>query len=130
MHEITELTNPRPLKAKEEELLNFLLSKPFPGRDALRAQLKSVRVMTDCKDCPTIELAVDQTTGPVATVKARVPIEAEGFDSDGVRIHLLLHVVDGLLSELEIFREDVNPILNLPSPDSLNLVNYGFGQKS
>jgi len=44
--------------------------------------------------------------GVAAHVARRVPVEAELEDVDGVTIHVLLHVVQGFLNELEVFRED------------------------
>jgi hypothetical protein len=49
-------------------------------------------------------------------------IEAEVDDADGTIVHLLVHVVDGFLHELEIFREDSNPVRREISPESLRLL--------
>jgi hypothetical protein len=43
-------------------------------------------------------------------------------DTDGVLIHVLLHVVDGFMNELEIFREDSGPILRSLSSDDMRLL--------
>jgi hypothetical protein len=40
-------------------------------------------------------------------------VESEARDTDGVIIHVLLHVVDGKASELEFFKEDSSRILAL-----------------
>ena len=74
--------------------------------------------------CPTIELAVDRSSARAAPVRSRIPVEAGGVGADGKRLHVLLHVVDGFLSELEIFREDGKPVRDLMGPDSLELVHY------
>jgi hypothetical protein len=37
-----------------------------------------------------------------------VPVEADLEDDDGVTIHVL-HVLDGYLNELEVYREDSSP---------------------
>ena len=58
-----------------------------------------------------------------ALVKRRIPIEAEGLDSDGVKVHFLLHVLDGFMAELEIYREDSKPVLSPPDPRSLELLS-------
>ncbi|MDP3541865.1 MAG: hypothetical protein Q8T11_05285 [Elusimicrobiota bacterium] len=54
-----------------------------------------------------------------AAVLQRVPVEAESKDADGMGLHFLLHVVGGFLRELEIFREDSEPIKGLPQADAL-----------
>ena len=46
-----------------------------------------------------------------------MPVEAEYLDVDGVPIWILLHVVDGLLNELEILRADSAKMQNFPRPD-------------
>ena len=59
---------------------------------------------------------------PRAHLEKRIPVEAEGRDADGMGIHFLLHVVDGLLKEIEIFREDSQPIKRLPNAEQLALI--------
>ncbi|MCI0561256.1 MAG: hypothetical protein MN733_22445 [Nitrososphaera sp.] len=116
---------PRQLYSNEIRLLEFLLTSPFSGRDELQRQVVSAKVSGECScGCPSIILSTEQSPADRAFVRGRIPIEAEGYDSDGVKIHFLLHVVEGYLSELEIFREDSRPILNLPDPDSLKLYLY------
>lgn len=106
----------------ERKLLSFLLGAEFPGRDVLREQATTAMVSRDCSDCPTFELKVDRRC-PRAQVKRTVPIEAEGRDSDGVAVQVLLHVVDGYLSELEVFRYDEKTIEQVPDPANLTLVD-------
>jgi hypothetical protein len=57
-----------------------------------------------------------------AVVIRRVPVEAERPDDDGVVIHVLLHVVDGFLNELEIYRDDSKSVRRAVTPEDLNLV--------
>jgi hypothetical protein len=56
-----------------------------------------------------------------APVHTRVPVEGNGTDSDGVPVHVLLHVVDGLAVELEIYKADGSPILSMPPPEAIEL---------
>ena len=86
--------------------MSTLLSQPFPGRDALTEQLQAVRVRTIDADG---SLELRPTGGPRADVVRRIPVEAESFDGEGATVHLLLHVVDGQMKELEIYREDSKP---------------------
>jgi hypothetical protein len=57
-----------------------------------------------------------------AGVRSRVPVEAHAADADGAPIHVLLHVVDERLSELELFREDLRIVQRFPSADGLTYV--------
>lgn len=110
------------MTVKERKLLSFLVDAEFPGRDELRQQAVTAMVSRDCRDCPTFELEVDHRC-PKASVKRTVPIEAEGRDSDGMAVQILLHVVDGYLSELEIFRYDEKRIEAISDPMSLKIID-------
>jgi hypothetical protein len=62
--------------------------------------------------------------GPIhAVVARRIPTEAEALDSDGTVIHYLLHVSEGKIHELEIFREDSLPTQRRPAPEELSLLS-------
>ena len=58
-----------------------------------------------------------------AGVLFRIPVELGGKDVDGVEVHVLLHVVDGMSREIEIYKDSPDPILTLPS--EWNTVVYG-----
>lgn len=62
-------------------------------------------------------LALSVNSPILASTEFRVPVEAEYLDADGVPICILLHVVDGRLNELEIFKADGGTIKNSPRPD-------------
>jgi uncharacterized protein DUF6984 len=99
----------RPLKTNERELLNKLLDPDFPGRNELLDQLDSVSAKEIDGDG-----SLTLRCGPVqpAPVRCRVPTEGECADADGVAIHVLLHVADGVMSELEVFRDDLSSVRN------------------
>jgi len=123
MHESLPINPPRPLTSDEAGILNRLLSVSFQGQEALLRQAQSVRVSEECKDCRSIKLAVERLPSNVAVVQRRIPIEAEAVDRGGVTIHVLLHVVHGFIDEIEIYREDLQQIAELPKPNSLVLLN-------
>jgi hypothetical protein len=119
-----ELIDPRVLTRQERELLELLLTKNFPGREELRHQLESARVCGEYGlGDPTVVLCVDQSAAKHASVDHRIPVEANGSDSDGMKIHILVHVVDGFLAELEIYREDGEAIRRMPDPNSLEVLS-------
>ena len=104
------------LTPDEVALISRLLSQPFPGRDVLVEQMFSTRVSwIESNGSPAVLLHVDPAA-PRAPVSQRTPIEAEliGDDNDGASIHYVLHVVDGCLAEIEIYREDGEPVRDLP----------------
>ncbi|HEY9825277.1 MAG TPA: hypothetical protein V6D19_07505 [Stenomitos sp.] len=128
MHEPLTINPPRSLTFQEEEILKLLLSVDFPGREALLIQAHSVRVSEECKDCRSIKLAVDRSSSNAAIVKRRIPIEAETQDVDNMKIHILLHVVQGYMDEIEIYREDLQKIIEVPKPNELVLINLDADQ--
>jgi hypothetical protein len=101
-------------------LISALLAADFPGREALSEQLGSVAVRP-LDENGSLELST-AAGAPRAEVVRRVPVEAELEDRDGVTVHVLLHVVDGLLKELEVYREDSGPLQRRLEPDELRLV--------
>jgi hypothetical protein len=109
----------RPLKPDERALLEKLLGCEFPGRDELRRQLDSVVAQKVYRDGT---LALRVSSAEPAPVKGRVPTEGSCPDADGVMIHVLLHVVNGMMNELEIFKEDGSNVVRPPAADALVLL--------
>lgn len=106
--------------AGEAAILHVLLEAEFPGRDVLAAQLRSARVtLLDSNG----SLRFEVREGGQAGVVRRIPVEAETEDGDGVTVHLLLHVVDGLLNELEIYREDSKSLKRAIDPSALRVLD-------
>lgn len=103
-------------------MLETLLAVPFSGGEELRQQLGSVKVAEEYDgDDPSVILNVARHGVPPAPVQRRIPVEAEGLDQDGATIHVLLHVLDGFLWELELYRPDGNPVKRAPDARSLVL---------
>ena len=98
----------RPIETSEHAFLRKLLSVTFSGRDQLAEQV-------ECASVHPIDhngsLRFTVNSNAIAPVTKRIPVEAQCLDSDNVAIHALLHVVDGKISELEIYRDDSQPIL-------------------
>ena len=89
---------------EDKQLLDKLLSESFPGRSAVREQLQDCQVR-GFDENGSLEFLIS-ADAPRADILYAVP--AEGFfqDSDGVLAHALLHVVNGIATEIEIFKED------------------------
>lgn len=69
-----------------------------------------------------LPLDIGDSHGPPAKVIRRIPVEAEAEDSDGATIHLLLHVVDGYMKELELYRDGVGAVKRLPAAEDLRVI--------
>jgi hypothetical protein len=96
-----------PLDASASAILAALLATPFPGRDEIALQVADARCRQIDGDGSLALLAIG---APRADVVRRIPVEAEVEDIDGMTIHVLLHVMDGYIDELEIYRNDGAPL--------------------
>jgi hypothetical protein len=101
---VESAASPRPLTAREREILDFLLSAEVPGVRELREQAATaLAVPWDC-GCASIDLTVDRTGTRASRVAGRPAIEAASKER-GVpeqTFDLLLWVDDGWLSGVEI----------------------------
>lgn len=105
---------------KEKRLIERLLEADFPGRDELARQVTHCSVrQVDEEGSLEFDFQVDSNLAPVLK---RVPIEAEGTDEDGIRVHVLFHVVDGRARELEIYKDDGSAIRRMPEPREFELL--------
>jgi len=111
-----QFTQPRQLAPRERELLDFLLTAEFPGKESLREQSKVVEAVGECDcGCGTVDLVVPQNEARPAVLR-QIPVEAHG---KGVEV--LLFVRDGFLASLEIVDySDARP-LSYPKPTDLEL---------
>jgi hypothetical protein len=115
----------RTLKPNERQIIERLLQDPFPGWDELRAQIFKSRVEPiDEYGDEYGSLQFEVEDGPKAKVTQRVPVDARANDSDGVPIEFLLHVVDGVVRELEIYKADGSPIVRHPVASDLQEFTY------
>jgi uncharacterized protein DUF6984 len=106
----------RKLDTHEIALLEKLLAHEFPGRDALRVQLALVAARR-INENGTLELSYEG--GDLAETFLGCPTEGRCEDIDGGRIAVLLHVKNGRMRLLEIFKEDGSEILKPPTGEAL-----------
>ncbi len=108
---------PTPTEAK---IMQRLLAADFIGREEVAKQLDGCRVRIIDEE-GSLALEPNDAAKP-ASVKKRIPVEAEAVDEDGIHVHLLLHVVNGLATELEVYKDDGSPIRRMPGPDDLEVI--------
>ena len=106
----------RNLTRPELDTLRRLREEPFDGREELVRQLEGAQVRRIDQNG---SLAF-RVTGPTARIYTRVPVEGEAADGD-VPVHVLLHVVDGRISELEFYRNDLSAVVDFPNPAKLSV---------
>ena len=109
----------RALTPWERHVIQRLLERPFPGRDELLAQLECA-VGRPIDDDGSLDIRCACSTK--APVKRRIPTEAETKDRDGMTIHYLLHVVDGTMNELEVYKDDSSRVIQHAQPEDLEVV--------
>jgi hypothetical protein len=102
----------RSLKANESKVLSKLLSVNFEGCAELREQINTATAMPTGDNDNYGSIYLKTKSSRPAIVKSRIPVEAITYDSDGKSIEVLLHVVDGLVNELEIFKSDGSALLS------------------
>lgn len=121
---MTEAMTPyRPLSDWERRIiLRLLLASDFAGRDSLLSQVENVLAQSIDKD-GSVSLKCSQAEK--AHVRTRVPVEGEAPDTDGTVIHYLLHVVDGEINELEIYKDDSSRVLRQAELENLTVMNAG-----
>ncbi|MBY5774186.1 hypothetical protein HFN63_29480 [Rhizobium leguminosarum] len=126
----------RDIDPRERALLMHLLRDEFQGKAEILQQMNSVEVM---RVSPEGSLRL-RTSGPVADVRdndapsprANDKIPVEGFYDDDKKsflsvaklVRLALHVTDGRLSELEIYKEDGSTIVTGPYEIDLSRVHF------
>ncbi len=108
--------------SEELQVVGRLLEPHFPGAAELREQARRSTVrLQDYGGVVVFAFEAPVGVRP-ARVEQRIPVEGEAADSDGVIIHLLLHVIGGLLKEVEVFREDSEPIRRFPLSGELQIL--------
>jgi|ERR1700694_1331693 len=108
-----------PPSDNELQILTTMLNAEFPGHEELLEQLGRAQVRRLDADG---SLSLRSSDGPPSAVMRRIPVEAELEDEDGVKIHVLLHVLDGYLNELEVYREDSARVQRIVRPEDLNIL--------
>jgi hypothetical protein len=107
-----ELGGLRSPSTTEAKLLRRLLSVDFQGAEVLRRQLVGALVEPIDRDGSLCIRPVNPTP---AAVSRRIPVEATYAEPDGVLVHVLVHVIDGVLDELEVYREDSGAVVVTPA---------------
>jgi hypothetical protein len=116
---------PRNLSEPERNLLDFLLTREFAGRDQLLLQAANVQTTgRSCPcGCPTFSLIVDRAH-PIAPVAEFMVSDAHGADPGGHLVGVLLFAKDGYLSEVEVYSVAGDDISDLPRAADLRLSEW------
>jgi hypothetical protein len=113
----------RPITASERAILEKLLELEVEGRSELLQQIPGLQAKNiDAEGSLRFRVA----GGPLAPIKRDVIAEAQYTDTPesgslGVQVNLLLHVSNGRLFILEVYKDDGTPIARAPDPSELRL---------
>jgi len=108
----------RPPSHREQEVLAYLLSVDSPGRDELRLQAPTLRVIGRCGcGCATITVEADRSASPPDPVGDMSPV---GASTKRHRWQVRLLVYEGYLSEIEIYAATGEPPPEFPAPSELD----------
>jgi len=102
----------RELTGRERVLLSRLTEPDFIGAAQIREQLSACQARTID---PEGSFEVRVKSRLPARVFFRVPVELAAKDRDGGGIHVLLHVVDGIATAIEVYKDTPTPIAAWPS---------------
>jgi hypothetical protein len=102
----------RELTGRERVLVGHLTEPDFIGAAQIREQLSGCQARTIDPE-GSFELRV-KSRAP-ARVFFRVPVELAAKDRDGGGIHVLLHVVDGIATTVQVYKDTPAPIATWPS---------------
>lgn len=115
---------PRPLTARETEILNSLLSADFAGAQQLREQVPHTKVVaTWGEGSPSVDLEVAQGSVRADIEDGEVPVDAQVHDDQGNYTgEITLWVTDGYLAGLEYAWVTDDRPQELPTLAQLKLV--------
>ena len=122
---VAPISDVRELRPEERRLLEWLLNHGTPAAAPFLEQLPMVSVVSRCGcGCPTIDLAVSGHAAPVSS-PSTILADAEGVSPEGVRVGVIVHGREGLISELEIYSMAGEAIFSLPR--IVDLESFGDG---
>lgn len=111
----------------EQQWINSLMDVEFQGRDILLKQFSKAKIIYK-QEHPFISLKF-KVEGEIEPYpyRVRVPVEMRAFQNSTAPIVFLLHVVNGVIDELEIITADSTQI----DADSIQLekVEYEVNQE-
>ncbi|SRR6266496_647616 len=107
----------RNLSAKEINLIEWLLINT--KHSDLIEQIEKATIISKCScGCPTVDLEV---TG-VDEQPINFHLSASGYSPERIPVGVIVHVKNGLLSELEVYSEDGTKVFGLPDTNKLKVL--------
>ena len=117
----------RNINEKEQKWINSLMNVEFQGRDILLKQFSKAKIIYYQEYAfISLKFKIEGEIEPYP-YRVRVPVEMRAFQTSTAPIVFLLHVVNGVIDELEIITADSTQI----DADSIQLekVEYEVNQE-
>ena len=112
----------RELNQKEKSWLDKLLTINFKGKDILCFQLSKAKIeYVEEYAYISLKFNLDEQVEKYPYI-TRVPVEMRAFQTESAPIIFLLHIINGLLNELEIITADSSKI----NPNSIELTEVEY----
>lgn len=108
----------RDLTDDERGILERIFVELPDAKDELKAQSKSAKVIILDQE-GSLRFTVPSSLSASEKFADRVPVTAIFDDDDGIPVYLLLHMKDGKLFELEIYKADGSKIVRTPVAEKL-----------
>ncbi len=100
----------REINEKEQKWIDSLMNVEFYGRDILLKQFSKARIINKQEYAfISIKFKIEGEIEPYP-FQVRVPIEMRAFQKASAPVVFLLHIVGGVINELEIFTADSTQI--------------------
>ncbi len=113
----------RELNKKELQWIDKLMDVEFQGRNILLQQLSMAKIVYKQEYAfISIKFKVGEDIEPYP-YHVRVPVEMRAFQQSSAPIIFLLHIINGIIDELEIITADSTQI----DADSIELENVEYG---
>ncbi|MGT2716674.1 hypothetical protein [Streptococcus respiraculi] len=87
----------------EQTWLHLMLDVEFLGRDILKNQLSSAKVIDEDINFSNYSLILRTDSPEPYPLSERVPLIMQAYQFNGIPIEFLLHMVDGFVAELELY---------------------------
>lgn len=117
-----EIINIEYIELQKKEWFNKLLEAEFKGKDIIVHQLENSNVIYEENySYISIKIHVNEDFEKYP-YEVRVPVEMRAFQKNLAPIVFMLHIIDGLVNELEIFTAD----LSLIDAKNISLDNVEF----
>ncbi len=105
------------------QLIMKLLDVSFTGRTNVLNQIALCQV-NEFDDNGSLEFIISNEAIP-AKVLHRIPVEGVFTDSDGIIAHALMHIVNGIIKEIEIYKEDNSKVVDKQRFTTMTVTSLG-----